>query len=66
MYYCMYTLLFKAISLNYFVDNWRSILNVVSKFDFNVLFVHSFENEKPYYIVTQSKNDSKTQIKNVK
>ena len=64
--YCTHTLLFKAMSLNYFINNWRNISSIVLKFDFNVLFVHSFENEKRYYIVTLSKNDNKTQIKNVK
>ena len=58
MHCYIYTLLFKAMSLNYFVDNCRNILNIVVKPNFDVLFVPSFENEKRYYIVTLSKNDN--------
>ena len=62
MHYCMHILLFKAMSFNYFVNNWRNISNIVLKSDFDVLFVYSFENKKRYYIVITLKNDNKMQI----
>ena len=66
MRYYMHISLFTTMSLNYFVDNRRNILNIALMFDFDVLFVYSFVNKTRYYIVTSSIDDSKTQSKNAK
>ena len=63
MHYCMYTLLFKTMLFNYFIDILRNISNIALKSEFNVSFIYSFKNKKRYYIVTSSKDNNKTQIK---